>query len=129
VDHVHLLDQLDQERREELLENYNQDNVHQCLVLDLDLFVQVLQHVLHLVIHVQTLVHQHHLVQVVHHLHIAHHQHLVLHHLVAKAADVHHKEVAQQARLVKVAKEKVKVADKRVKKKDAKILKIYQHHN
>jgi hypothetical protein len=48
---------------------------------------------------------------------------------VAKVAVVHHNAAAQLELLVKVAKEKVKAADKRVKKKDAKILKIYQHHN
>jgi hypothetical protein len=48
---------------------------------------------------------------------------------VAKAAVVHHNAVAQLVHLAKVEKEKVRDEDKRVKKKDAKILKIYQHHN
>jgi hypothetical protein len=48
---------------------------------------------------------------------------------VAKAEAVHHKEVALLVLLVKAEKVKEKVEDKRVKKKDAKILKIYQHHN
>jgi hypothetical protein len=48
---------------------------------------------------------------------------------VAKAEAVHHKEVALPVLLVKAEKVKEKVEDKRVKKKDAKILKIYQHHN
>jgi hypothetical protein len=130
ADHVHLLDQLDLVKLEELQENYNQDNDHQCLALDLALFAQVLQHVLPLVINVHTLVHQHHLVQALHHLHTAHlHLLQVVHHLVARVVDVHHKEVAQLVRLEKAEKEKIKTADRKVKKKDVKILKICLRHN
>jgi hypothetical protein len=129
VDHDHLQDQLDLVRLEELLENYNQANVHQCLVHVLVLFVPVLQHVHHLVIQDQILAHQHHLVQV--HLRplIAHHHHHLVHHLAAKVAVVHHNVAAQLVRLVKAVKVKVRAVDKRVKKKDVKILKIYQHLN
>jgi hypothetical protein len=49
--------------------------------------------------------------------------------LAVKAEVVHHKEVGLQVLLVKAEKVKEKIEDKRVKKKDAKILKIYQHHN
>ena len=129
ADHVHLQDQLDLVRREELLENYNLVNVHQCLVHVLVRFVQVLQHVHHLVIQDQILVHQHHLVLVLLHLLIAHHHHLLVHHLVAKVADVHHNEEVQPVHLEKAARVRIKIVDKRVKKKDVKILKIYQHHN
>ena len=130
ADHVHRQDQFVLVKAEEHLENYNLDNVHQCQVHVLVLFVQVLLHVLRKVIHVLQLVHQVQHVLVVHHLLIVHHQHLLpAHHLVAKVAVVHHNAVAQLAHLVKVAKEKVRAADKRVKKKDVKILKIYQHHN
>ena len=129
ADHVHLLDQFVLVKLEELLENYNQDNVHQCQVLVQVLFVQVLQHVHHLVIQDQVLVHQHHLVLV--HLRplIAHHHHHLVHHLVAKVAVVHHNAEVRLVHLVKVVKVKVKIVDKRVKKKDVKILKIYQHRN
>jgi hypothetical protein len=48
---------------------------------------------------------------------------------VEKAEDVHHNVVVPQVHLVKAEKVRAKVADKRVRKKDAKILKIYQHHN
>jgi hypothetical protein len=128
ADHDHLQDQFVQVNKEELLENYNQDNVHQCQVLVLALFVQVLLHVLRKVIQGQ-LVDQVHVLQLVHLL-IAHQVLLLLlHHLVEKAAGGHRKEVAQLVHLVKVAKVKEKIEDKRVKKKDVKILKIYQHHN
>ena len=130
-DRGHLPDQFGQERLEELLENYNQDNAHLCQVLVLVKFVQVLQHVHHLIIKVLTMVHLLHLVLVHHHLPIAPHQHLhLLHHGVAQVAVDHHKEVAQLVHLVKVVKVvKEKIEDKRVRKKDVKILKIYQHHN
>jgi hypothetical protein len=131
ADHVHLLDQFVLVKLEELLENYNQDNVHQCQVHVLVLSGQVLQHDHHQEMPDQTLVLLHLLVPVEHQtLHTVHHlHHHLVHHLAEKAADVHHNVVVPQVHLAKAEKVRAKVADKRVRKKDAKILKIYQHHN